>query len=185
MPRSPSPTIEIPRLRAAVDGRVITPDDVGYDQARTIFYGGFDRHPAAIVRPTDAAEVAHVVNLARDNGLELAVRSGGHSIAGHSVTDGGIVLDLSELTALDIDPEKRTAWAADRADSRGLHRRRQPHGLVTGFGDTASVGIGGLTLGGGVGYLVRSHGLTIDNLLAAELVTADGQSITADDEQPP
>ena len=111
MPRSPSPTVELPRLRAAVDGRVITPDDPGYDQARTIFYGGFERRPAAIVRPADAAQVAQVVNLARDGGLELAVRAGGHSTAGHSLTEGGIVLDLSELSAIEVDPEARTAWA--------------------------------------------------------------------------
>jgi FAD/FMN-containing dehydrogenase len=98
MSNSPSPSIDIPRLGSALDCRVIRPDDAAYDQARTIFYGGLDRHPATIIRPIGDAEVAQVVNLARDNGLELAVRSGGHSIAGHSLTDGGIVLDLAELT---------------------------------------------------------------------------------------
>jgi FAD/FMN-containing dehydrogenase len=185
MPYSPSPTLEIPQLRAGFNGRVIFPDDVAYDQARAIFYGGFDRYPAAIVRPVDAAEVAQVVNLTRDGGLELAVRSGGHSIAGHSVTDGGIVLDLAELTAIDIDSEQRTAWAQTGLTAGAYTAAVSPYGLVTGFGDTASVGIGGLTLGGGVGYLVRSHGLTIDNLLAAEMVTADGQLVTASEHEHP
>jgi len=184
MPRSPSP-ISIPRLRAAFDGRVVAPDDAGYDQARQVFYGGFDRRPAAIVRPLDANQVAQVVDLARDGGLELAVRSGGHSLAGHSVSDGGIVLDLSELTAIDIDPEGRTAWAETGLTAGAYTAAVGAHGLVTGFGDTASVGIGGLTLGGGVGYLVRTHGLTIDSLLAAELVTADGQLLQVDADQHP
>jgi FAD/FMN-containing dehydrogenase len=185
MPHSPSSTIDLPRLRAAVDGRVITPDDAGYDQARTIFYGGFDRRPAAIVRPADATQVAQVVDLARDGGHELAVRGGGHSNAGHSVTEGGIVLDLSELTAIDVDPPARTAWAQAGLTTGAYTAAVQAHGLVTGFGDTASVGIGGLTLGGGVGYLVRKHGLTIDSLLAAEVVTADGRILEIDDERHP
>jgi FAD/FMN-containing dehydrogenase len=185
MPRSASSTIELPRLRAAVDGRVITPDDAGYDQARTIFYGGFDRRPAAIVRPADATQVAQVVNLARDGGHELAVRGGGHSNAGHSVSEGGIVLDLSELTAIDVDPQARTAWAQAGLTTGAYTAAAQAHGLVTGFGDTASVGIGGLTLGGGVGYLVRKHGLTIDSLLAAEVVTADGRLLSTDAETHP
>ena len=180
-----SPTVELPRLRAAVDGRVITPDDPGYDRARTIFYGGFERRPAAIVRPADAAQVAQVVNLARDGGYELAVRAGGHSTAGHSLTEGGIVLDLSELSAIEVDPEARTAWAQAGLTTGAYTAAVQAHGLVTGFGDTASVGVSGLTLGGGVGYLVRKHGLTIDSLLAAELVTADGQILEIDDERHP
>ena len=185
MPRSASSTIELPRLRAAVDGRVIAPDDPGYDQARTIFYGGFERRPAAIVRPADATQVAQVVNLARDGGHELAVRGGGHSTVGHSLTEGGIVLDLSELTAIEVDPEARTARAQAGLTTGAYTAAAQAHGLVTGFGDTASVGVSGLTLGGGVGYLVRKHGLTIDDLLAAELVTADGRVLEVDDERHP
>jgi FAD/FMN-containing dehydrogenase len=173
-------SISIPRLRDRFGGRVTGPGRAGYDQARTVFYGKYDRRPAAIVRPADAAEVAQVVNLARDNGLELAIRSGGHSLAGHSTTEGGIVLDLSELTALDLDPEGRTAWAQTGLTAGAYTAAVGAHGLVTGFGDTASVGIGGLTLGGGVGFLVRSHGLTIDSLLAAEVVTADGRVLQVD-----
>jgi FAD/FMN-containing dehydrogenase len=178
-------TVSVPRLRAEFDGRVIAPGDPGYDQARTVFYGGIDRHPAVIVRPTTPDEVAHVVTLARDSGLELAVRSGGHSPAGHSVSDGGIVLDLGAMKALDIDPEARTAWAQTGLTAGEYTTAAAAHGLATGFGDTASVGIGGITLAGGVGYLVRKHGLTIDDLLAAELVTADGQLLQVDDQNHP
>jgi FAD/FMN-containing dehydrogenase len=173
-------SISIPRLRDSFDGRVTAPGDAGYDRARKVFYGKYDRRPAAIVRPADAAEVARVVTLAADTGLELAVRSGGHSLAGHSASDGGIVLDLSELTALDLDLEARTAWAQTGLTAGAYTTAVGGHGLATGFGDTASVGIGGLTLGGGVGFLVRRHGLTIDNLLAAEVVTADGRVLQVD-----
>jgi FAD/FMN-containing dehydrogenase len=178
-------SISIPRLRDRFGGRVTGPGRAGYDQARTVFYGKYDRRPVAIVRAAGAAEVAQVVNLARDNGLELAVRSGGHSLAGHSTTDGGIVLDLSELTALEVDLEGRTAWAQTGLTAGAYTAAVGAHGLATGFGDTGSVGIGGLTLGGGVGFLVRSHGLTIDSLLAAEVVTADGRVLQVDGETHP
>jgi FAD/FMN-containing dehydrogenase len=173
------------RLAAAVDGRIITPGDAAYDRARTVFYGGFDRRPAVIVRPTDASDVSQVVSLARETGLELAVRSGGHSVAGHSTTDGGIVLDLADMTALEIDPEQRTAWAQTGLTAGEYTTAAAAYGLATGFGDTGSVGIGGITLGGGIGYLVRKHGLTIDDLLAAEVVTADGQLLQVDDRSHP
>jgi FAD/FMN-containing dehydrogenase len=173
-------TLSIPKLRADLDGQVIAPEDPGYDQARTLFYGGFERRPAVIVRAADAAEVARIVSLARETGLELAVRSGGHSPAGHSVNDGGIVLDLADMRALDIDPQARTAWAQTGLTAGEYTTAAAAHGLATGFGDTGSVGIGGITLAGGVGYLVRKHGLTIDNLLAAELVTADGELLPVD-----
>jgi hypothetical protein len=173
------------RLAAAVDGRIITPGNAGYDQARTIFYGGFDRRPALIVRPTDASDVSQVVSIARETGLELAVRSGGHSLAGHSTTDGGIVLDLADLHALEIDPTQRTAWAQTGLTAGAYTTAAGAYGLATGFGDTGSVGIGGITLGGGIGYLVRKHGLTIDSLLAAELVTADGRLLHVDAETHP
>jgi FAD/FMN-containing dehydrogenase len=177
--------IPIPALRAELRGQLLASDDAGYDQARTIFYGGFDQRPQVIVRPADAAEVATVVALARDSGLELAVRSGGHSPAGHSLSDGGIVLDLSAMRDLDIDAEARTAWAQTGLTAGEYTTAAATHGLATGFGDTGSVGIGGITLSGGVGYLVRKHGLTIDSLLAAELVTADGELVTASEQEHP
>src|ERR687896_463740 len=158
-----------------VQGQLIRPKDDGYDEARTIFYGGFDRHPALIVRVADATDVSRVIALARESGLELAVRSGGHIVAGHSTTEGGIVLDLSEMKNLEIDTEGRTAWAETGLTAGEYTAAVGAHGLATGFGDTGSVGIGGVTLGGGVGFLVRKHGLTVDDVLAAEIVTADGQ----------
>jgi FAD/FMN-containing dehydrogenase len=154
---------------------VILPDDAEYDAARMVFYGGIDRWPAVIIRVADATDVAQVVSLARATRTELAVRSGGHSIAGHGVSNGGIVLDLSDMKALNIDVEHRTAWAETGLTAGEYTKAAGVFGLATGFGDTGSVGIGGITLGGGVGFLVRKHGLTIDDLLAAEIVTADGQ----------
>jgi FAD/FMN-containing dehydrogenase len=184
-PETNSPTISIAQLRAVFNGRVITPDDAAYDEARTVFYGGIDRRPALVVRVADATDVSHVVALARESGLELAVRSGGHSLAGHSVSDGGIVLDLSEMKGLEIDVERRTAWAQTGLTTGEYTAAAGAHGLATGFGDTGSVGIGGITLGGGVGYLVRKHGLTIDDLLAADVVTADGELLRVDAETHP
>jgi FAD/FMN-containing dehydrogenase len=175
----------IEELRAALSGRVITPDDAEYDDARQVFSGEFDRRPAAIARVADEVDVARVVGFARETGLELAVRSGGHSGAGHSTTDGGIVLDLRDMKALDVDVEERTAWAQAGLSAIEFSTGAGAHGLATGFGDTGSVGIGGITLGGGVGYLVRKYGMTIDDLLAAEIVTADGQLLGVDAEHHP
>ncbi|MGH2529970.1 MAG: FAD-binding oxidoreductase [Actinomycetota bacterium] len=183
-PSHPS-TISIPQLRAALTGRVIAPGDAGYDESRTVFYGGFDRRPAVIARVADASDVSHVVSVARETGLELAVRSGGHSLAGHSVSDEGIVLDLLDMRALDIDAEGRTAWAETGLTAGEFTNAAAAHGLAIAFGDTGSVGIGGITLGGGVGYLVRKHGLTIDDLLAANVVTADGRLLHVDAESQP
>jgi FAD/FMN-containing dehydrogenase len=172
-------------LRAALDGQVIGPGEAGYEESRTLFYGGIDRRPAVVVRPETADEVARVVSLARRSGAELAIRSGGHSIIGHSVSEGGIVLDLRNMRALDIDAERRTAWAETGLTAGEYTIAAGGHGLATGFGDTGSVGIGGITLGGGVGFLVRKHGLTIDDLLAADIVTADGRLLRADAETHP
>src|SRR5512145_2811448 len=178
-------TISIPQLRSDFRGAVIAPGDAEYDRARTVFYGGIDRHPAVIIKPVDAEEVARIVSLARETGMELAVRSGGHSTAGHSVSEGGIVLDLSAMKDLQIDTKARTAWAETGLTAGEVTTAAAAHGLAVGFGDTGSVGIGGITLGGGVGYLVRKYGLTIDNLLAAEVVTADGQVLRVDAENHP
>jgi FAD/FMN-containing dehydrogenase len=182
---SPADVDTIEQLLPSFDGQVIRPGDAEYDEARTVFYGDVDRRPAAIVRPADVSQVAEVVGVARDGGLELAVRSGGHSVAGHSVVAGGIVLDLGTLRDLDIDLERRTAWAQTGLTAGEYTNAAGEHGLATGFGDTASVGIGGLTLGGGVGYLSRVHGLTIDDVLAAEIVTADGQVLEIDADSHP
>ena len=183
--RTSHASISIPTIRKDFKGQVIAQGDPEYDQARTVFYGGIDRHPAIIIKVADANDVSRVVNLAREFGLELAIRSGGHSVVGYSVTNGGIVLDLSNLRDLQIDAEQRTAWAETGLTTGEFTNAIGTHGLAVGFGDTASVGIGGITLGGGVGYLVRKHGLTIDSLLAAEVVTADGQLQRVDAENHP
>ena len=181
---SAPPTL-IPQLQAAVTGRVIGPDDADYDAARAVMPGNIDRHPAVIVKVADAQDVIRVVAIARDTGTELAVRCGGHSAAGYGVSEGGIVLDLSDMKALDIDVDGRTAWAESGLTAVEYTAAVAEHGLATGFGDTGSVGIGGITLGGGVGYLVRKFGLTIDDLLAAEIVTADGRLLQVDADHHP
>ena len=182
MPASP---LSLPRIHADIRGHVIGPADPDYDAARAVFYGDIDRRPAAIIRVADAADIARVIGVARETGLELAVRSGGHSVAGHSSTDGGIVIDLGELKALDVDVPGRTAWAETGLTTGAYTTAVGAHGLATGFGDTGSVGIGGITLGGGVGYLSRLHGLTCDSLLAADLVTADGELRRVDADHEP
>jgi FAD/FMN-containing dehydrogenase len=180
-----SSVLKVDDLRSRFRGRVIGPADPDYDEARSVMYGGIDKRPAVIVQVADADEVARVVSLARDTGLELAVRGGGHSVAGHSVSDGGIVLDLRAMKQLDIDVAARTAWAESGLTAREVSVAAAEHGLAIGFGDTGSVGIGGITLGGGVGYLVRKYGLTIDSLLAVDVVTADGQLLRVDADSHP
>jgi FAD/FMN-containing dehydrogenase len=186
VPPTPSSTSRsFADLRTEVTGRVIEPGDPGYDDARTVMYATPEARPAVIVKVANASDVARVVTLARDCGLELAIRSGGHSAAGHGTTDGGIVLDLSEMKAIEIDVDGKSAWAEAGLTAAELTTAVAAHDLAIGFGDTGSVGIGGITVGGGVGYLVRTHGLTIDNLLAAEIVTADGELVRADAEHHP
>jgi FAD/FMN-containing dehydrogenase len=170
------------QLADELTGRMIEPGQPDYEEARTVFYGDVDRRPSAIAKVADSDDVARMITHAREHGLELAVRSGGHSVAGHSTTEGGIVIDLSDMRGLEIDPEARTAWAETGLTAGDYTTAAGSYGLATGFGDTGSVGIGGITLGGGVGFLVRKHGLTIDDLLAAEVVTADGEHLYADHE---
>ena len=181
----PTSAVSIQDLRAGLKGRVIAPGDPDYDEARSVFVGGIDRRPALIARPTDASDVARIVTAAREKGDELAVRSGGHSSLGHSVSEGGVVLDLHDMRAIEIDAKARTAWAETGLTAAEYTVAAGSHGLATGFGDTGSVGIGGITLGGGVGFLVRKYGLTIDDLLAAEVVTADGEILQVDEESHP
>lgn len=173
------------QLPTDIAGRIMRPEDDDYDATRQILSGAYDRRPAAIVRAVNADDVARVIRFARETGTELAVRAGGHSNAGHSSTEGGIVLDLRDMDALEIDPDSRTAWAEGGLTAGKVTSALAEHGFAIPFGDTGSVGIGGLTLGGGVGYLVRRYGMTIDNLLAAEVVTADGELLRVDADQHP
>lgn len=161
-------------------GRLIRPGDSDYDKARQVMYGGFDLKPGVIVRVKDAADVQLAVNAARDAGVELAVRSGGHSNAGHSSTNGGLVIDLRDMNAITIDDAAGTLSAGTGAMAIDVTKAAGAKGKVVGFGDAGTVGIGGITLGGGVGYMARKYGLTIDSLLNAEIVTADGRILTVD-----
>jgi FAD/FMN-containing dehydrogenase len=177
--------VSIPDLRDELNGEVVGPEDSAYEEARHVFFKGFDRRPQAVVRPTSAEEVAKAVSLARDSGVELAVRSGGHSRAGYGTSDGGIVIELSELKSLEIDADAKTAWVGTGMKAGEYTNATGEQGFVTGFGDSGSVGIGGITLAGGLGFLVRKNGLTIDDLLAAEVVTADGEVVEVSEDSDP
>src|SRR5215207_11522593 len=184
LPIAPTPTIaitgdEIELLRSRLRGRLITPGDAEYDDARRVLYFTVDRRPRAIVRAADAHDVATAVNYARDHTLPLAVRSGGHSLAYLSVIDGVLVVDLSEMARVSIDPEARIARVQPGTTSGDLAGPANANGLALSTGDTHSVGMGGLTTGGGIGFMVRKYGLAIDNLLSAQVVTAAGEIVTA------
>jgi FAD/FMN-containing dehydrogenase len=170
---------------AGLAGTAIRPEDAAYDEARQVHLAQVDRRPALIVRAANAGDVARTVVFAREIGLELAVRGGSHSLAGHSTSEGGIVLDLGGMKGLHIDPERRLAWAQPGLRAEEYTVAAAAHGLATPFGDTGSVGIGGLTLGGGIGWLVRKHGLAIDALVSVEIVTADGRLVTASETEHP
>ena len=176
---------DLAAFRAELQGELILPGGTDYDTARHAHNTIYDRRPTFIVKAAGAGDVARTVVLARDAGMELAVRSGGHSVAGHSTVDDGIVLDLSGMKGLHIDAERRTAWAQPGLTAGEYTAAAAAHGLATPFGDTGSVGIAGLTLGGGIGFLVRKYGLAIDALQAVEIVTADGRLITANADHHP
>ena len=177
--------LDLDALRRNVTGPVLVPGDDGYDGARLLFPGQFDHRPDAVVRAADADDVARAVAAAGRAGLPLAVKSGGHGPAGHGVSNGGLTLDLSAMDALKLDLDGNTAWAEPGVTAGAYIQAAGAHGLVTGFGDTPSVGVGGITLAGGIGYLVRAFGLTIDDLLAADVVTADGELHHVDEDHDP
>jgi FAD/FMN-containing dehydrogenase len=170
-------------LRAQLTGQLITAESSDYDAARRVVYITVDRYPLAIVRAADAQDVAATVRFAREHSLPLAVRSGGHSLAYHSVIDDAVVIDLSGMKRVSIDPERRVARVQAGATSGDLAAPANAHGLALSTGDTHSVGMGGLTTGGGIGFMVRKYGLAIDNLLAAQVVTAQGEIVTASAEE--
>jgi FAD/FMN-containing dehydrogenase len=176
---------DLDQLRRTFGGQVITPADGGYDEARRLWNGVHDKHPAVIVRPRDAAEVATAIAFGRDTGLEIAVRSGGHSPSGHSSVDGGLVIDMTALRGVTVDPATRIARSGGGALLGELDVAAQAHGLVCPVGVVGHTGVAGLTLGGGVGRLQRNFGLTIDNLRAVELVTAEGRVVRASETEEP
>jgi len=176
---------QIASLRSRLAGRLVMAGDAGYDELRQVQDVTLDRRPLGIVHAANADDVALAVRYARDHGLALAVRSGGHSMAGHSMVDGGIVVDLSGLKRVSIDPLLRTARVQAGATSGDLAGPAHDFGLALSTGDTSSVGMGGLVTGGGIGFMVRKYGLAIDNLLAARVVTANGDIVTASEDDHP
>jgi FAD/FMN-containing dehydrogenase len=171
---------QIEMLGSMIRGTVIAPHHSDYDAMRMVALAQFDRRPAAIIRVANAADIAAVLNFAQATDLQVSVRSGGHSTGGFSAADGCLVIDVRDLNRIEIDVAGQTAWAGAGMTAGEVTRAVEQHGLIVGFGDSATVGIAGLTLGGGIGYLVRKHGLTIDSLLAVEIVAATGDILIAD-----
>ena len=175
----------IEELRQAVRGPIVTPDDEGYDEARAVWNGLHDERPALVVQPTGAADVAAAVGFARSHDLPIAVRGGGHSIAGFSTCDDGIVIDLSRMRGVLVDPAERRAYVGGGAVWGDVDHETQAHGLATTGGLVSTTGVGGFTLGGGIGWLMRKHGLACDNLVGADVVTASGQLVHASETENP
>jgi len=178
-------TIEVDHLRTAFRGPVLLPTDQGYDAARAIWNGAIERRPACIARCTGVADVVAAVRFARERGLLVAVRSGGHGVGGHALCDDGLVIDLTPMKGIRVDPVARTARAEAGVLWGELDRETQVYGLATVGGIVTHTGIAGLSLGGGIGWLMRKHGATVDNLLSVDLVTADGDVLTASEDENP
>ena len=170
-------------LEAGFKGEVVWPGDAGYDPARQVFNAMIDKRPSMIVRPTGPADIIDAVNLAREKGMLLAIRCGGHSIAGNSVCDGGMLIDLSSLKGVRVDAANRTARANAGVLWGEFDRETQMFGLATPGGRVTTTGVGGFTLGGGYGWLSPKYGLTCDNLISADVVTADGRLVTASERE--
>jgi FAD/FMN-containing dehydrogenase len=175
--------VTIDNLSERVSGEVITPNDEGYDEARKVYNAMIDRRPSVVVRCTSTDDVVAAVDFARENGLAVAIRGGGHSVPGFGTADDAVVVDLAGMTDVQVDPEKRTARAQGGATWGIFNDATHAHGLATTGGIISTTGVGGLTLGGGIGYLARGFGLSCDNLVSAEVVTADGRTLTASEHE--
>ena len=175
------PTLE--QLRGACRGQVVTPGDAGYDVSRKVHNGMIDRRPAVVVHAADVADVIATVDYARENALDLSVRGGAHSVPGFGTNDGGAVLDLGRMKGIRVDPSARTVRADGGCTWGDFYHATYAFGLATTGGIISTTGIGGLTLGGGIGYLARAHGLSIDNLLSADVITADGKRVAASERE--
>jgi FAD/FMN-containing dehydrogenase len=173
----------VDRLRGAVQGDIVLPGDTTYDTSRRIWNAMIDRRPAAIVRCASAADVVHAMAFGREQGLEISIRGGGHNIAGTAVCDGGVMIDLSPMQRVAVDPATRRALVEPGATLADVDAATQAHGLAVPLGINSTTGVAGLTLGGGFGWLTRKYGMTIDNLVAADVVTADGRTRRASDEE--
>lgn len=177
--------VAIDEVRGQLGGEVILPDDPGYDEARALHNAMIDKRPAVIARCGSAAEVANALEFARTSNLDVAVRGGGHNGPGFGTVEGGLVIDMAPMNRIEVDPDRRTVRVQGGATWAAVDAATHAHGLATPSGIISSTGVGGLTLGGGHGYLSRKHGLTIDNLLAAEVVLADGREVTASESEHP
>jgi FAD/FMN-containing dehydrogenase len=182
---APLGPLDISGLQHGFRGELFGPDDAGYDEARKVWNGSIDRRPTLIARCAGVADVIDSVNFAQENGLLLAVRGGGHSFPGQSVCDGGIVIDLSPMRGIRVDPEARTARAQAGVLLGELDRETQAFGLAVPSGIVTHTGLSGLTLGGGIGWLMRKYGLTIDQLLSVDMVTAEGELVKASETENP
>jgi FAD/FMN-containing dehydrogenase len=167
-------------MRAAAEGRLLEDGSAGYDEARAVWNAMVDRRPRAIVRCASADDVVDAVRYGRENDLEIGVRCGGHSVLGLSVPDDGLTIDLTPMGGVRVDPERRSAWVQGGELLGAVDRASMPHGLTTTAGNVSHTGVGGLTLGGGMGWLARQHGLTCDNVVAYELITAAGERLHVD-----
>ncbi|MFF8352140.1 FAD-binding oxidoreductase [Streptomyces chartreusis] len=181
-----TPTLDerlLDRLRGAVRGTVVEPGDPVYDEARKVYNAMHDRRPAIVVRAVDTGDVMATVDFAREQGVPLAVRGGSHSVPGYGTCDGGVVLDLGLMRGIRVDPDTRTAWVEGGCTWADVNHATHAFGLATTGGIVSTTGVGGLTTGGGLGHLARRCGLACDNLVSADLVTADGSFMTCTDEQ--
>src|SRR5262245_35449440 len=177
--------IAFAELGTSFRGELLRPSSPGYDSGRRIWNGAIDRRPACIARCTGTADVVAAVRFAREHDLEIAVRGGGHNVAGTALCDDGLVVDLSAMRAVSVDPANRTARVQGGALWGDVDHETQAHGLATTGGIIGHTGVGGLTLGGGLGFLMRKYGLAVDNLLAAEVVTAEGKVVRASADEHP
>ena len=176
-------TEAIDNLRRKIKGQIVLPSDPSYDEVREIWNAMIERRPALIVRCAEADDVPHAISFARENGLEISVRGGGHNIAGNAVCDNGVTIDFSTMRNVRVDAEKRRAYVEPGATLGDFDGATQAHGLAMPVGINSTTGIAGLTLGGGFGWLTRKYGMTVDNLVSADLVTADGNRIRASENE--